>query len=152
MLSDRTLARVTIAIPDAGVRFAGRLQALIFRVTRGRVGGRFGRGPVLVVRTTGRRSGKIRETTVLYERDGDHYVVIGSNTGSERAPAWSLNLLANPEAEILLGGRRIQVRASKASGHERERLIDLMDRRYHGFQAYRARTDRELRIFLLAPR
>jgi deazaflavin-dependent oxidoreductase (nitroreductase family) len=152
VLSDRTLARVTIAIPDAGVRFAGRLQALIFRVTRGRVGGRFGRGPVLVVRTTGRRSGKIRETTVLYERDGDHYVVIGSNTGSERAPAWSLNLLANPEAEILLGGRRIQVRASKASGHERERLIDLMDRRYHGFQAYRARTDRELRIFLLAPR
>jgi hypothetical protein len=54
--------------------FADRLQALIFRVTRGRVGGRFGRGPVLVVRTTGRRSGKIRETTVLYERDGDHYV------------------------------------------------------------------------------
>jgi deazaflavin-dependent oxidoreductase (nitroreductase family) len=102
---------------------------------------------VLIVRTTGGRSGKIRETTVLYERDGDHYVVIGSNTGSERAPAWSLNLLANPEAEILVGGRRMQVRASEASGPERARLIDLMDRRYHGFEAYRARTDRELRSF-----
>jgi F420H(2)-dependent quinone reductase len=152
VLSDRTLARVTIAIPDAGVRFSGRLQALIFRVTRGRVGGRFGRGPVLVLRTTGRRSGKVRETMVLYERDGDRYVVVGSNTGSERAPAWSLNLLANPEAEILVRGRRMQVHASEASGHERERLSDLMDRRYHGFQAYRDRTDRELRIFLLAPR
>jgi deazaflavin-dependent oxidoreductase (nitroreductase family) len=152
VLSDRTLARVTMAIPDAGVRFAGRLQAMIFRVTRGRVGGRFGRGPVLVLRTTGRRSGKIRETTVLYERDGDHYVVIGSNAGSERAPAWSLNLLANPEAEILVGGRRMQVRASNASGEERTRLINLMDRRYRGFEAYRARTDRELRVFLLAPR
>jgi hypothetical protein len=77
---------------------------------------------------------------------------LGGFPRSPAAPAWSLNLLANHVAEILVGERRMQVRASKASGHECERLIDLMDRRYHGFEACRARTDRELSILLLAPR
>jgi deazaflavin-dependent oxidoreductase (nitroreductase family) len=149
MFSDRTLAKATITLPDSGVRFSGRLQAWLYKVSRGRVGGRFGRGPVLVLTTTGRRSGKPRRTTILYEKDEHRFVVVGSNTGSDQAPAWALNLLANPDAEVLVRGRRIRVRATEAQGSDTERLRKLMDRRYHGFEAYRARTERDLTIFVL---
>jgi deazaflavin-dependent oxidoreductase (nitroreductase family) len=88
---------------------------------------------------------------VLYEKDGRTFVVVGSNTGSERPPAWALNLAANPHAEILVRGKRIPVRAIEAQDTERERLRQIMDRRYRGFDAYRARTQRELKIFVLDP-
>jgi F420H(2)-dependent quinone reductase len=97
MLSDRALARLTILMPDAGVRLAGRSQTALYRWTAGRLGGRFGRGPVLLLTTTGRRSGKPRCTAVLCGKDGSRLVVIGSNTGSERPPAWALNLRPTPK-------------------------------------------------------
>lgn len=101
--------------------------------------------------TTGRKTGRPRQTMVLYEKDGHTFIVVGSNTGSERPPAWALNLVANPQAEILVRGKRIPVRAFEAQDTERERLRQLMDRRYRGFEAYRARTERELKIFVLDP-
>jgi deazaflavin-dependent oxidoreductase (nitroreductase family) len=89
---------------------------------------------------------------VLYERDGGTFIVVGSNTGSDRPPAWALNLLANSHAEILVRGKRIPVRAIEARDTEHERLRQMMDQRYCGFEAYRARTERELKIFVLDPR
>lgn len=136
---------------DAGVRLSGRLQARLYRLSGGRVGGRFGRSPVLLLTTTGRRSGEPRCTSVLYRRDGDRLVVIGSNTGSERPPAWALNLMAHPEAEVLIGRERTRVRASQVEGSERARLWDLMSDQYHGFDIYRSRTARELKVFVLDP-
>jgi deazaflavin-dependent oxidoreductase (nitroreductase family) len=151
IFSDGALAKITIKIPDAGVRFSGRLQAWLYKISKGRIGGRFGRGPVLVLTTTGRKTGRPRQTTVLYEKDGHVFIVVGSNTGSERPPAWALNLVAQPEAESLVRGKRIPVRATEAPDTERERLRQMMDRRYRGFEAYRARTKRELKIFVLDP-
>lgn len=127
------------------------MQAWLYKISKGHVGGRFGRGPVLVLTTIGRKTGKTRDTIVLYENDGRAFVVVGSNTGSERPPAWALNLLANPEAEILVRGRPIRVHATEASGTQRQRLRELMDRRYQGFNAYRERTERDLKIFVLDP-
>jgi deazaflavin-dependent oxidoreductase (nitroreductase family) len=138
-------------MPDAGVRLSGRLQAWFYKLSKGRIGGRFGRGSTLVLTTTGRKTGSPRRTMVLYEKDGRTFVVVGSNTGSERHPAWALNLIANPQAEILVRGKRIPVRAIEAQDTERERLRQIMDRRYRGFDAYRARTQRELKIFVLDP-
>src|SRR5437764_3125168 len=80
VLSDRFLAWVTSTLPDAGVRASGKTQARLYRLTGGRLGGRFGRGQVLVLTTVGRRSREPRRTTVLYARDDDRIVVIGSNT------------------------------------------------------------------------
>jgi deazaflavin-dependent oxidoreductase (nitroreductase family) len=138
-------------MPDAGVRLSGRVQAWLYKLSKGRIGGRFGRGLTLVLTTTGRKTGRPRQTMVLYEKDGRTFIVVGSNTGSEQSPAWALNLVANPQAEILVRGKRIPVRASEAQDTERERLREMMDRRYHGFEAYRARTERELKIFVLDP-
>lgn len=88
---------------------------------------------------------------VLYETDGPRFIVVGSNTGNDRHPAWALNLVTNPHAEIMVGGKRIPVRAIEAQDTERDRLRQMMDRRYHGFEAYRARTERDLKIFVLDP-
>jgi F420H(2)-dependent quinone reductase len=151
MVSDRVLARLTILTPDAGVRLSGRFQSAVYRLTGGRLGGRFGQGPVLVLTTVGRRSREPRSTVVLYGRDEDRLVVVGSNTGSERPPAWALNLLANPEAEVQIGRTRMRVRAREADAGEQPRLWGLMSGQYHGFDIYRTRTDRDLKVFILDP-
>lgn len=103
----------------------GRIQARILRLAGGRIkrsvvfaGGQ----PVLVVTTTGRRSGKARSTTVAYLRHGEAYASAGVNLGSDRHPAWILNLRANPEARILVGGRELAVRAREAEGEEAAEL------------------------------
>jgi deazaflavin-dependent oxidoreductase (nitroreductase family) len=140
-----------MVMPDAGVRLSGRLQARLYRLSGGRLGGRFGEGPVLVLTTTGRRSGEPRRTSVLYGRDGDRVVVIGSNTGSERHPAWALNLAACPEAEVQIGRQRMRVRATEVTGSQRARLWALMSEHYGGFEIYTTKTARELKVFSLAP-
>lgn len=149
MLSDRVLAWLTATLPDGGVRSAGKFQAELYRLSSGRIGGRFGRGPVLVLTTTGRRTGQPRTTTVLYAKDGERLVIIGSNTGSERPPAWALNLAATPAAMVQLGRKRIRMRATELGGDERERLWALMNDRYKGFESYTQRTDREFKMFVL---
>lgn len=78
--------------------------------------------PQLSLTTVGRRSGVARTVPLLYVRDGDDYVVIASNFGQDKHPAWSYNLEANPDAEVLLGTRRIPVRARRMSEADRKRL------------------------------
>lgn len=152
MLSDRTLSRFSMALPDAGLRALGKLNIPIYRLTRGRLMGKVGKAPVLLLTTTGRRSGEPRTAPVVYVADGERVVVIGSNTGSERAPAWSLNLQANPDAEAEIRGERRAVRARVAEGDEREKLWRRMNEQFGGFDHYRARTARDIKVFVLEPR
>jgi deazaflavin-dependent oxidoreductase (nitroreductase family) len=86
---------------------------------------------------------------VLYAKDGDRFVVVGSNTGSERPPAWALNLAATPRATVQLGRKHIPVLATELAGSERERLWDVMNDMYGGFGSYTQRTDREFKVFAL---
>jgi F420H(2)-dependent quinone reductase len=149
VLSDGFLAWFTATLPDSAVRASGRLQAKLYRLTGGRIGGRFAGEQVLVLTTTGRKSGEQRRTTVLYEQDGDRFVVIGSNTGSDRPPAWALNLAAQPEATVQRGRQQLRMRATEIKGDERERLWNLMNARYQGFDKYTERTQREFKVFVL---
>lgn len=151
MLSDRVVARISSVVPDVGVRLYGRWQSALYASSGGRLGGRFARGPVLRLTTTGRRSGEARATVVLYGKDGERLVVIGSNRGGDRHPAWVLNLLAHDEGEVQIGRQRRRVRATEASGDERTRLWRLMTAGYGGFEIYDSLTDRDLKIFVLEP-
>ena len=81
-----------------------RLHARLNRASRGRLGKRWFGAPVLVLRTVGRKSGQVRETPVLYARDGDSFVVMAS-AGGTRTPAWWLNLRAAGRGEAVLNGR-----------------------------------------------
>lgn len=146
------MGRMTTPLGERGLRVMGKLNVPLYRATRGRLFGRLGRAPVLLLTSTGRRSGLPRTAPVLYLRDGERLVVIGSNIGNPRAPAWSLNLEANPDAEVEIGPARFPVRARVAQGEERERLWRLMNTQYAGFDVYRDRTAREIRLFVLEPR
>jgi deazaflavin-dependent oxidoreductase (nitroreductase family) len=152
MAGDRFYSKISQAMGATGLRWTGRLNVPLYRASGGRIGGRVGRAPVLLLTTTGRRSGEPRTAPVVYLTDGDNVVVIGSNAGHDRTPAWSLNLKDRPEAEIEIGRQRQAVRARVAVGEERTDLWRRHNEQYAGFDEYEARTDRDIAVFVLEPR
>jgi F420H(2)-dependent quinone reductase len=148
--SDRFYSRISQA-NASGLRWIGKLTIPLYRLSGGRVGGRIGKAPVLLLTTTGRRSGQARTAPVVYLTVGEGFVVIGSNAGHTREPAWSLNLKAKPEAEVEVGRRKLPVRARIASGEERAGLWRRHNEQFSGFDEYEARTDREIAVFVLEP-
>jgi deazaflavin-dependent oxidoreductase (nitroreductase family) len=123
----------------------------ISRVTKGRVVA-LGMADSLLLTTVGRRSGQRRSSPLLYIRDGDAYVVIGSNWGKTTDPAWAHNLLAEPSAEVTVGGQTLGVVAAPAEGAERERLWQALLVVWPAYRGYEARAGgRPLRIFRLVP-
>jgi len=149
---NRFYTRASMAIGARALRIAGKLNVPVYRLSGGRVFGKIGTAPVLLLTAKGRKSGQLRTVPVVYMPDGDRYIVIGSNAGNAKAPAWALNLEANPGAEIEVRRRRIPVRARIAEGEERADLWRRMNEGwYEGFDDYAERTDREIRLFVLEP-
>lgn len=140
------------AMGATGLRWTGKLNIPLYRLSGGRIGGKINRAPVLLLTTTGRKSGQQRTAPVVYLADGENVVVIGSNAGHNRTPAWSLNLKANPDAEVEIGRERRKVRARVAEGEERADLWRKHNVQYSGFDEYEARTDRDIALFVLEPR
>ena len=149
--SDAFLSRFSMALPDWALRRIGKWNVPIYRATRGRVLGHIGRAPVLLLTTTGRKSGQQRTAPVVYLQDGERFVVIGSNAGNAKTPAWALNLLANPEAEVNAYGKLKRVRARVAQGEERDDLWRRSNDQYAGFDDYRGKTKRDINVFVLEP-
>ena len=152
MPSDRFYSRFSHSLGSKGLRLVGKLNVPVYRLSRGRIGGRVGKGPVLLLTTTGRKSGEPRTAPVLYLADGDRYVVINTNAGNAKTPAWSLNLRADPEAEVEVRGKRTQVRARIAEGEERTELWHKHMEQYSGWDYYEEQLDREPSVFVLEPR
>ena len=109
-------------------------------------------GRLLILRTRGRRSGQRRETPLSYTKDGDSYVVIASDGGSPHDPDWYLNLQADPDADIEVGGQHLRVHAETVAGGERDRLWQQAVRSYGGYAGYQTRTDRQIPVVRLSPR
>lgn len=105
--------------------------------------------PVLLLTTTGAKSGQPRTTPLIYLRDGDSLIVVGSNFGGERHPAWSGNLLAEPKAVVAIGGRRVPVVAQLLVGQQATEAFDKMVEVADTYARYRSRTDRDIRVFRL---
>jgi F420H(2)-dependent quinone reductase len=152
MPSDRSWARFSSSLGARGLRLAGRLNVPLYRWSGGRVGGKVGKAPVLLLTTTGRKSGQKRTSPVVYLAAGANVVLIDTNAGNERLPAWSLNLGANPEAEVEVGRRRRPVRARRAEGEERAELWRAHNVQYAGFDDYDAKLAREPSVWILEPR
>ena len=107
--------------------------------------------PLCYLTTTGRQTGKQRTAALLYVADGDRAVVIASNFGSRSHPAWSLNLLANPVATLTIDGVGRAVLARQATAGEREGYWRDARRFWPGYDGYRRRAGREIRLFVLEP-
>ena len=127
-------------------------QVWIYRRTKGRRAGSVRGTPVLLLTTTGRKSGERRTRPVGYLPDGDRFLVCGSNSGSDHPPAWSLNLRAHPDATVEVGARTLLVTASEITGEEYETAWDRYVAANPGFAGYRTKTKRHLPIFTLEDR
>ena len=132
-------------------KWAGKLHASVFRATGGSIGGRMVGSPVLLLVTMGRKTGQRRTTPLLYLEDGGRHVIVASNGGTAKQPAWWLNLQANPEATVEVGGRKTNVRATEARGEEKARLWQRLVRMYPSYEDYQRRTDREIPVIILEP-
>jgi deazaflavin-dependent oxidoreductase (nitroreductase family) len=123
----------------------------LYRATGGIIGGRAGRARMLLLTTVGRRSSQRRVTPLLFVEDGENFVVVASNAGDDRNPAWLLNLRKQPEAEVQIGTRHVAVRAREASESESERLWAKLQSSYSHYYAYRERSRRHIPIVMLEP-
>jgi deazaflavin-dependent oxidoreductase (nitroreductase family) len=127
------------------------VHRFLYRATGGRVGARAGRLTFLLLEHTGRRSGRRYLAPLLYVEDGARLVVVGSNAGDDRDPAWWQNLKARPETSVRVGTRRLAVRARAAAGEERARIWQRLLERWPEYARYETRTAREIPVVLLEP-
>jgi F420H(2)-dependent quinone reductase len=138
-------------IARAMTRMISGTHKFWYRLSGGLIGGRFGHLPVLLLTTTGRKSGRKRTTPLVYLADGENMVVIASNGGSDRHPQWWLNLRSQPKAEVQVGPNARSVIAGVAKGAERERLWHEVVGLYHGYDEYSRMTEREIPVVVLKP-
>jgi deazaflavin-dependent oxidoreductase (nitroreductase family) len=121
-----------------------------YRETGGEVGHDWKRGSkTLLLTTTGRKSGKQSTTPLIYENDGDRYVIVASKGGADEHPGWYLNLEKEPAVEIQVKDEVIPARAHTAEGEERERLWNLAAQQWPDYNSYQQNTDREIPVVVL---
>jgi len=130
------------------------LHLAVYRLTNGRLSARLAGQKMLLLTTTGRRTGKPRTVPLLYIDHGETMIVIGSNWGGPAHPMWVRNLLAKPAARVQIGPRKRRVTASVASGPERERLWQVVTGTYAGYKDYARRIADagEIPLAVLTPR
>ena len=136
----------------SATKYLGALHRLLYRVSGGRLGGRLWDLRIVLLTTTGRRSGKARTVPLCSLRDGDDVVVIASYGGLDQPPAWWLNLEANPHAELLSGREQRAVTDRNANPEERARLWAEVTTRAPGYLEYERRTTREIPVVILQSR
>jgi F420H(2)-dependent quinone reductase len=128
----------------------GRAHRAIYRLTRGRVLGRVAGMPVLLLTTTGRRSGRPRTTPLTYFEDGGDLVVIASNGGEDRPPSWWANLRDEPIGTVTIGSHALPVTARDADAAEHARLWPTITGTNPGYARYAARTRRPIPVVFLS--
>ena len=132
---------------------AARIDAPLMRLTRGQVNTGLGAIPVVVLRTTGAKSGAQRDVPLAYFTVGDDVILIASNYGQAKHPGWYYNLLKHPECELLADGRGGRFVARPAEGADRDRLFTLAQGYYSGYTAYAENTSgiRTIQLMRLTP-
>ncbi len=122
-----------------------------YRETGGEVGYLWNGAPTLLLTTTGRKSGEARTAPLIFGRDGDDYLIVGSVGGSPKHPAWYLNLQADPHASIQVRTDVFEVEAHTASAAEKPRLWRIMNEVWPNYDVYQSRTDRDIPVVVLSP-
>ncbi len=120
-----------------------------FRNNDGKVDGQFAGSPLVLITTTGAKSGEPRTNPVVYTRDGDNIVIIASKGGAPTNPAWYHNLVAHPEVTVELPGETYTARARVTQGEERDRLFRAQADLMPGFNEYQQKTTRIIPVIVL---
>lgn len=122
-----------------------------YEATAGKVGHDWNDTQVLILHTTGRKSGMTRKLPLIYGRSGDDYLIVASKGGAPNHPAWYLNLEAHPEATIQVWGDLTPVTARTASADEKARLWPTMTAQWPDYDKYQERTERDIPLVILTP-
>ncbi len=131
--------------------FITKVHRWIYTRSGGRVGATLGGIPMILLTTTGRKSGEQRTTPLLSMKDGDRFIVVGSNAGADKPPAWWLNLQAKPDAKVQHGRKSFTMRAAQATPEEAAVLWPRLEKMYPGYIDYKKGTTREIPIVILSP-
>ncbi len=131
------------------MRIYWKVHRFFYRISGGRLGKKIGERDILMLTTTGRKSGQARSIATYYFRDGDNLVIIASNGGEDYDPAWWLNLKSNPQAVVQIGSRKLTVTAEEATGEERERLWEMVKREEPQFRTYEKLSKRKIPVVVL---
>ncbi len=134
------------------IKAIGKTHLALYKLTRGTIGASLGGKPMLLLTTTGKKTGMLRTTPLQYLRDGENLVIVASNGGNPSNPGWWFNLDATPEAEAQVGKHKQRVRAETAQGEERERLWALLVDVYPEYAGYQKETERAIPVVILQPR
>jgi deazaflavin-dependent oxidoreductase (nitroreductase family) len=133
-----------------GANLFGEEHVRRYRETGGEVGHIWKNGSkILLLTTNGRKTGKPRTTPLIYENDGDRYVVVGSKGGAPEHPGWYRNLSNDPDVELQVKDEVFPARAHTAQGEERERLWKLAAQQWPDYDSYQEKTDREIPVVVL---
>ncbi|MEY2588918.1 MAG: hypothetical protein QOJ67_902 [Acidimicrobiaceae bacterium] len=121
-----------------------------FRANGGKVGGPFEGAPMLLLHTTGRKSGRERVNPLVYQQVGDDIAIFGSKAGAPTDPDWYRNLAAHPEVTVEIDGETVPMRARVAEGEERTRIFDRQKQAMPGFAEYEAKAGRPIPVVVLS--
>jgi deazaflavin-dependent oxidoreductase (nitroreductase family) len=140
-------------LADISLKTMSRVHRAIVHLSGGQVLGSALGMPVVELHTVGRKSGRPRSTMLTAPViDGDRVVLVASKGGDDRDPDWYLNLVAHPEVELTVAGRRRPVRARRASAQEKAALWPKVVAAYRGYGSYQRRTGRDIPLVICEPR
>jgi deazaflavin-dependent oxidoreductase (nitroreductase family) len=136
---------------EATMKRIGKLHVRLYRATWGLLGRRVDGLNILLLTTTGKKTGIARTVPLPYFRDGTRYVLVASFGGNDKHPAWFHNLKATPEVELQVGRKRMKMRAVITEAAERERIWGQITRNYPRYLVYQAKTERTIPVVVLEP-
>jgi F420H(2)-dependent quinone reductase len=128
-----------------------RFHIFVYRISSGKIGGKMIGPPVLLLTTTGRKTGQPRTTPVSFIHENGEYLIAASASGSTQNPTWLANLESKPEATIEIKGKQIEVKAVITSGDERDKLYALFTANYASFIWVEKRAARKIPVVRLLP-
>ncbi len=139
----------TYKAPD--VTLLGQEHVSRYQATNGDEGYLWNGVPILLLTTTGRKTGLARTTPLIFGRDGDDYLVVASQGGAPTHPQWFLNLLEDPKATIQVKAEHVEVTGAPGSDEDHERLWGLVNAYWPNYETYQTRTERKIPVVVLRP-
>ncbi len=136
---------------DLFIKWFMSINAFFLRLSRGRIGSRLGKQTILLLHTTGRRSGQARAIPIAYFEYEGKYLIVASNWGKDRHADWYLNLKKQPQAALDVKGKRIEVLSREAQGEEYDRLWKFATGRHPPYLDYQKMTTRHIPIMVFEP-
>ena len=137
---------------DLSFKIFTRIHRAVFDLTKGRLGGRVGGMPVVKLTTTGRKTGKKRDTMLTSPvHDADRVILVASKGGAPKHPAWYLNLRDHPDVVITMQGKTRPMTAHTATAEEKTELWPKIVAGFKGYGGYQTKTDRDIPVVVLQP-